>query len=183
MSSKANKERVIRTDGKPIFVLPKRGHLLVCARGCCCGHTERNIPAVPIDFYKEEYKRRKIRDRVQLTMAGCLGPCPLANVILLFFDGQPMWFQGIDRPAQIVALYDYIDRMLAAAAGTCRPSVQLLLLGAMRRHGIADDECSRQRHDIGLRPAYARGYRCSHGAAQHHGIGPGVPAGAGLQPQ
>ncbi|MBN9518254.1 cobaltochelatase subunit CobN [bacterium] len=114
MAEKASKERVVRADGKPVFVQPKRGHLIVCARGCCCGHTERNIPAVPIDFYKEEYKRRKIRDRVQLTMSGCIGPCPLANVVLLFFDGRPMWFQAIDRPNQIVAIYDYIDRMLAA---------------------------------------------------------------------
>jgi cobaltochelatase CobN len=114
MAEKPAKERVVRADGKPIFVQPKRGHLIVCARGCCCGHTERNIPAVPIDFYKEEYKRRKVRDRVQLTMSGCIGPCPLANVVLLFFDGRPMWFQAIDRPGQIVALYDYIDRMLAA---------------------------------------------------------------------
>src|SRR5262245_59844566 len=114
MNDKPRKERIVRTDGKPIFLAAKRGHLLVCARGCCCGHTERGIAAVPIDFYKEEYKRRKIRDRVQLTMSGCLGPCPLANVVLLFFDGKPLWFQGINRPGQIVELYDYIDRMLAA---------------------------------------------------------------------
>src|SRR5262245_36495762 len=114
MADKPRKERVVRTDGKPIFLAPKLGHLLVCARGCCCGHTERGIAAVPIDFYKDEYKRRKIRDRVQLTMSGCLGPCPLANVVLLLFDGKPLWFQGINRQGQIVALYDYLDRMLAA---------------------------------------------------------------------
>lgn len=114
MADKPHKERVFRTDGKPIFLAPKRGHLLVCARGCCCGHTERGIAAVPIDFYKDEYKRRKIRDRVQLTMSGCLGPCPLANVVLLLFDGKPLWFQSINRPGQIVALYDYLERMLAA---------------------------------------------------------------------
>ena len=114
MADKPQKERIFRTDGKPIFLAAKRGHLLICARGCCCGRTDRGIPAVPIDFYKEEYKRRKIRDRVQLTMAGCLGPCPLANVVLLFFDGKPFWFQGIDRPGQIVALYDYLDKMLQA---------------------------------------------------------------------
>jgi cobaltochelatase CobN len=114
MAEKPRKERIVRTDGKSIFLAPKRGHLLVCARGCCCGHTERGIPAVPIDFYKDEYKRRKIRHQVQLTMSGCLGPCPLANVVLLWFDGKPLWFQGVNRPGQIVALYDYLDRMLAA---------------------------------------------------------------------
>src|SRR5919109_37554 len=114
MAEKPRKERVFRTDGKPIFLAPKRGHLLVCARGCCCGHTERGIAAVPIDFYKDEYKRRKIRKQVQLTMSGCLGPCPLANVVLLFFDGRPVWFQSINGEAQIRAVFDYIDQMLAA---------------------------------------------------------------------
>ena len=87
---------------------------MVCAKGCCCGHTERGFAAVPIDFYKAEYKKRKIRKLVQLTMSGCLGPCPLANVALLFFDGRPVWFQSINGEAQIRALFDYIDQMLAA---------------------------------------------------------------------
>src|SRR5207253_2676860 len=108
------RNRILRLDGKPIHLVAKRAHLMVCAKGCCCGHTERGFAGVPIDFYKQEYKRRKIRKLVQLTMSGCLGPCPLANVVLLFFDGKPLWFQGVNRPGQIVALYDYLDSMLAA---------------------------------------------------------------------
>src|SRR6516164_8328 len=106
--------RVIRLDGKPIHLVAKRAHLMVCAKGCCCGRTDRGHAAVPVDFYKEEYKKRKIRKLVQLTMSGCLGPCPLANVALLFFDGRPVWFQSLNGEAQIRAVFDYIDRMLAA---------------------------------------------------------------------
>ena len=87
---------------------------MVCAKGCCCGRIDRDFNAVPIDFYKQEYKNRKIRKQVQLTMSGCLGPCPLANVVLLFFDGRPVWFQSIDGEAQIRAVFDYIQSMLAA---------------------------------------------------------------------
>jgi cobaltochelatase CobN len=87
---------------------------MVCAKGCCCGRTERGHAAVPVEFYKQEYKRRKIRKLVQLTMSGCLGPCPLSNVALLFFDGRPVWFQSVNGEAQIRAIFDYIDRMLAA---------------------------------------------------------------------
>jgi cobaltochelatase CobN len=108
------RNRILRLDGKPIHLVAKRAHLMVCAKGCCCGHTERGHAAVPVDFYKQEYKNRKIRKLVQLTMSGCLGPCPLANVALLFFDGRPVWFQSINGEGPIRALFDYIERMLAA---------------------------------------------------------------------
>jgi cobaltochelatase CobN len=108
------RNRILRLDGKPIHLVAKRAHLMVCAKGCCCGRTDRGHAAVSVEFYKEEYKRRKIRKLVQLTMSGCLGPCPLANVALLFFDGRPVWFQSINGEAQIRAIFDYIDRMLAA---------------------------------------------------------------------
>ena len=83
-----NRRRVLRNDGKTVHIAPKRGHLLVCARGCCCGREDRGKPSVPIDFYKQEYKRRQIRDHVQLTMSGCLGPCPLLNVALVLLRRQ-----------------------------------------------------------------------------------------------
>jgi cobaltochelatase CobN len=114
--SRKKRARVIRLDGKPIHLVARRAHLMVCAKGCCCGHTERGHAAVPVDFYKQEYRKRKIRKQVQLTMSGCLGPCPLANVVLLFFDGHPVWFQSINGEPEIRAIFDYVERMLAAGA-------------------------------------------------------------------
>jgi cobaltochelatase CobN len=114
MTKKRERSRVLRADGRMINVVRRRGHLMVCAKGCCCGRTDRGYAPVPIEFYKQEYKRRKIRNIIHLSMNGCLGPCPLANVVLLFFDGRPIWFQSIATQAQIVALFDYIERMIAA---------------------------------------------------------------------
>jgi cobaltochelatase CobN len=114
MTKKRERTRVLRSDGRMINVVRRRGHLMVCAKGCCCGRTERGYAPVPVEFYKQEYKRRKIRNIIHLSMNGCLGPCPLANVVLLFFDGRPIWFQSIATEAQIVALFDYIERMIAA---------------------------------------------------------------------
>src|SRR5438132_10860722 len=111
---KKERTRVIRLDGKPINIVKRRGHFMVCAKGCCCGRTERGHPAVPVEFYKLEYKRRKLRNVIQLSMNGCLGPCPLSNVALLFFDGRSTWFQSVNTQAQIVAIFDYIEQMLAA---------------------------------------------------------------------
>ena len=109
-----NRTRILRMDGKLIYLAQKRVHLFVCAKGCCCGRTDRGHAAVPIDFYKQEYKRRKLRQAMQLSMSGCIGPCAMANAVLLVFDGRSVWFQSINHEPQIVALYDYIDRMLAA---------------------------------------------------------------------
>src|SRR5579875_2307961 len=105
---------VLRPDGKLVNVARKQGHLFVCATGCCCGHTERKFAAVPTELYHSEWERRRLRNKVHLTIGGCLGPCPLANVAPLLFDGRPIWFHSINAEAQVLALYDYIEQMLAA---------------------------------------------------------------------
>ncbi|MCB0197828.1 MAG: cobaltochelatase subunit CobN, partial [Anaerolineae bacterium] len=113
---KKRRERnyVIRPDGKPINVPRTRGQLFVCENGCCCGHTERGFAPVPHDLYYEEWERRKFRNRVHLNHAGCLGPCALANLAMLIFDGRPIWFHSVNSDRIILAIYDYIEAMLEA---------------------------------------------------------------------
>ncbi len=86
---------VIRADGKTVNVVRKQGHLFVCATGCCCGRTERNFPPVPTELYHNEWERRKLRNRIHLTIGGCLGPCTLFNVAMLMFDGRSLWFHSV----------------------------------------------------------------------------------------
>jgi len=107
---------VLRPDGKLVNVARKRGQLFVCATGCCCGHTERNFAPVLTELYHNEWERRKLRNKVHLTIGGCLGPCPLANVILLIFDDHHIWFHSMNSEPQVLAVYDYIEQMLAANA-------------------------------------------------------------------
>ncbi|MCW1968356.1 MAG: cobaltochelatase subunit CobN, partial [Anaerolineae bacterium] len=73
---------------------------------------------MPVQLYQTEWERRKIRNRVHLTMGegACLGPCPLANVVMLIFDGAAVWLQNMHTDAQVMALYDYIEAMIAANA-------------------------------------------------------------------
>src|SRR5687767_13022235 len=73
---------VVRCDGEQKTVRVVEGHLLVC-KGCCCGNPERGTPAVPLDRFKREWKERGIRTRVHLSISACLGPCAVANVVLL----------------------------------------------------------------------------------------------------
>lgn len=105
---------ILRPDGKLVNVARKQGQLFICATGCCCGRTERKFAPVPTDLYHNEWERRKLRNKVHLTMGGCLGPCPLANVVLLLFDTRHIWFHSINSESQVIALYDYIELMLAA---------------------------------------------------------------------
>ena len=108
------RQRVIRADGKTINVVQKRGHLSYCFQGCCCGHVNRGYAAVPVDVYKDEWVRRKLRNRVHLTKSGCLGPCALANVAQLLFDGHSVWFHSVNDPWQVRAIYNYVEAMLEA---------------------------------------------------------------------
>jgi cobaltochelatase CobN len=108
------RQRVVRADGRTLNIVQHRAHLSYCFTGCCCGRTDRGYAAVPVDVYKEEWTRRKIRNAVHLTKGGCLGPCVLANVASLVFDGQAVWFHSVNSAWQVRQIFDYIDAMLQA---------------------------------------------------------------------
>ena len=105
---------VSRPDGRRIHVARTQGQLFVCADACCCGRVQDGYAPVPRDRYHAEWERRSLRNRVHLTIGGCLGPCALANVIMLLFDGRQAWFHSIETDAQVVALYDWIEGLVRA---------------------------------------------------------------------
>jgi cobaltochelatase CobN len=102
---------VLREDGESKTVRVLEGHLFVC-KGCCCGNVEGGHPAVPLERFKKEWKERGIRTRVHLTIAGCLGPCAVANVVLLLFDRTSVWFHSINSEDDVVRIYDYIQSLI-----------------------------------------------------------------------
>ncbi len=108
------RQRVTREDGRAINVVQRRGHLSYCHGACCCGRTDRGYAAVPSEIYKEEWLKRKLRNTVHMTKGGCLGPCPLANVASLEFDGQSVFFQSVSQPWQVRLIFDYIESMIRA---------------------------------------------------------------------
>src|SRR5262245_27978238 len=105
---------VVRPDGRPVNVARPRGQLFVCATGCCCGRTEDGFPPVPDQVFHLEWERRRLRNIVHLTIGGCLGPCALANVALLLFDGQAQWFHSVNSEALARGIYDHVEAMLEA---------------------------------------------------------------------
>jgi len=108
------RQRVTRADGRAINVVQRRGHLSYCYGACCCGRTDRGYAPVPVEIYKGEWLKRKLRNVVHLTKGGCLGPCSLANVASLEFDGQSVFFQSVSHPWQVCLIFDYIESMIRA---------------------------------------------------------------------
>jgi hypothetical protein len=79
--------------------------VLVCL-GCCCGQTSRDLPEVPVEFLKSEWRKRGLMKRVQLTISGCLGPCDVPNVALII-TGQSMCWLGNLKGAAYQELIDW----------------------------------------------------------------------------
>ena len=124
----AKRAVVWRADGEQINVLKKRGQLFVCSLGCCCGRTDKGFAPAPQDLHHQEWERRKLRNQVHLTQSGCLGPCALANVVLLIFDAQPVWFHSINDQTLVRAIYDYVEMMVRADRYLAPPPALLPLV-------------------------------------------------------
>jgi nitrile hydratase accessory protein len=105
---------VVRADGRAVEIVQRRAHLSYCHGSCCCGDVERGYAAVPVETFKQEWVRRRLKKTVHLTKGGCLGPCTLANVASLVFDGRSVFFHSVNTPALVTAIFDYIDAMIAA---------------------------------------------------------------------
>ncbi len=105
---------VTRSDGKLVNVARHLGQLFVCANGCCCGDTQFGAAPARTELHHAEWNRRKMRNRVHLNEAGCLGPCPLANVTMLLLDGRTTFFHSMDHEWQVTALWDYIEQQVDA---------------------------------------------------------------------
>jgi len=114
---------VSRPDGRRVHVARMLGQLFVCADGCCCGRVQDGYAPVPRDLYHAEWERRGLRNRVHLTIGGCLGPCALANVVMLLFDGRQAWFHSIWTDEQVLALYDWIEGLVRDQSWSTSPPV------------------------------------------------------------
>jgi hypothetical protein len=80
--------------------------VLLC-KGCCCGKTERGLPAVPVDRIKAIWKAEKLNKAVQLTISGCLGPCDLPNVAVILTAQGTRWLGRLDGDDHYDALIEW----------------------------------------------------------------------------
>ncbi len=131
---------VERLDGRMVNSGQLRGMLFVCATGCCCGRTERGFAEVDGDLYHAEWERRRLQNRVHLNQGGCLGPCVLANVVMLVLDGRPFWFHSVNDEVIVRAMYDYIESLLKDMETPAPPVLQPHLFNGFAWNGAPGPE-------------------------------------------
>jgi cobaltochelatase CobN len=93
----------LRTRRKPI------AQIVLC-QGCCCGQTDRGLPAVPLDWLKPLWKSEKLNKLVQLTVSGCLGPCDLPNVCCILTPQEQAWYGRLTSREDYAVLVEWARR-------------------------------------------------------------------------
>ena len=88
---------------------PVLGQINIC-NGCCCGQTQKGHPEVPVEWLKREWKYRGLLKRVHLTISGCLGPCDVANVVLVTSPEGTQWLAEITQRRQYELLADWAEQ-------------------------------------------------------------------------
>jgi cobaltochelatase CobN len=89
------------------------GQMIVC-QGCCCGATQKDRPEVPVDWLKDEWRKRGLLKRFQLTVSGCVGPCDLPNVVEINSEAGALWLGNITDFNQYRSLVDWAARSVDA---------------------------------------------------------------------
>jgi hypothetical protein len=89
------------------------GQVIVC-KGCCCGATQKDRPAVPVEWLKAEWRKRGLLKRVQLSVSGCVGPCDLPNVVVVNSESGTQWLGNITEFNQYRSLVDWAARSMEA---------------------------------------------------------------------
>ena len=101
--------------------------VFVC-QGCCCGQVERGRPPVPAEWLKQEWRKRGLLKRVQLTISGCLGPCDVPNVVVIVAQQKTVWLGNISRQDQYQSLLDWASRSKELGGAAAIPRELLLHL-------------------------------------------------------
>ena len=83
---------------------------------------------MPSDWLKQEWRRRGLLKRVQLSVSGCLGPCDVANVVTIVTPTKTVWLGNISRRDQYQSLLDWASRSKALGYAVDIPSELLVHL-------------------------------------------------------
>ena len=97
------------------------GQITVC-RGCCCGNVERGLPEVPVEWLKNEWRKRGLLKRVQLTISGCVGPCDVPNAVVITTSAGTEWLGNVVDFDQYRSLLEWAVR--------CRDAGKMLPLSS-----------------------------------------------------
>ncbi|HMK92424.1 MAG TPA: NADH-quinone oxidoreductase subunit NuoF [Thermoleophilia bacterium] len=102
-----------------------RSHVLVCTGGGCIASGALAVSAA----FTEELQRHGLADEVQVVETGCLGPCAVGPVALVYPDG--VFYQNIKVPdvAEIVEEHllkgRVVPRLVSTAPGTEKSTAEM----------------------------------------------------------
>ncbi len=101
-----------------------RALIAVCA-GCCCGHPTTGGPKTPPRTLKPAIRRRlkaaQVDGLARVAFTDCLGPCSEANVVFLFFDGQPLWLRRMNTERLYDVFFMWLRDALTTGDGKTLP--------------------------------------------------------------
>jgi len=89
------------------------GQLIVC-QGCCCGAVHKDRPAVPTEWLKDEWRKRGLLKRFQLSVSACVGPCDFPNVVVVNSASGSQWLGNISDFDQYRSLVEWAARSVEA---------------------------------------------------------------------
>lgn len=107
-------------------IVQVQGNLFVCTKqtgSCCCGWEEKGRMPFDTGLWGDEWEQRRIRNRLHLTLSGCLGPCAVGNNAMLQLHGRSIWFKDLNDPALVPLVFDYAQAMLDAGRVLPPPAV------------------------------------------------------------
>jgi hypothetical protein len=91
------------------------GHLFATAEHrACCGATHKDRPEVPAEWLKDEWRKRGLLKRFQLTVSGCVGPCDVPNVVEINSESGSQWLANITHFDQYRSLVEWAARSVEA---------------------------------------------------------------------
>jgi Icc-related predicted phosphoesterase len=51
---------------------------------------------VPVEWLKDEWRKRGLLKRFQLSVSGCVGPCDVSNVVVVNSESGSQWLGNLD---------------------------------------------------------------------------------------
>jgi hypothetical protein len=69
-----------------------------------------SLPAVPTEWLKDEWRKRGLLKRFQLTVSGCVGPCDIPNVVVVNSEKGSQWLGNISDFDQYRSLVEWAVR-------------------------------------------------------------------------
>src|ERR1022692_929505 len=71
-----------------------RDYKVTGVQTCALPIVGRGKSEVPVEWLKQEWRKRGLLKNIQISICVCLGPCDLTNVVKVSSSGGDLWLSG-----------------------------------------------------------------------------------------